>query len=77
MQLDQANFALEYYEQAVAYDTNEYSTPMYLYKAGIAALELKQNDKALQYFQRIKDEFSKSDEARTIDAFIGMAKNGK
>lgn len=77
MQLDQAGDALGYYEQAVAHNSNEYSTPMYLYKAGIAALELKQNDKALQYFQRIKDDFSKSDEAATIDAFIGMAKNGK
>lgn len=77
MQLDQAGDALGYYEQAVAHNSNEYSTPMYLYKAGIAALELKQNDKALQYFQRIKEDFSKSDEAATIDAFIGMAKNGK
>ena len=77
MQLDQAGDALGYYEQAVAHNANEYSTPMYLYKAGIAALELKQNDKALQHFQRIKDDFSKSDEAATIDAFIGMAKNGK
>lgn len=77
MQLNQASDALGYYEQAFGLSTNDYSTPMYLYKAGISALELKQNDKALQYFQRIKDDFSKSDEARTIDAFIGMAKSGK
>jgi hypothetical protein len=40
-------------------------------------MELNQNDKALQYFQRIKDEFSNSEEAQTIDAFIGMAKSKK
>ena len=77
MQLNQPSDALGYYEQAVAHNANDYSTPMYLYKAGIAAMELKQGDKALQYFQRIKDDFSKSDEAKTIDAFIGMAKSGK
>lgn len=77
MQLNQASDALGYYEQAFALSTNDYSTPIYLYKAGIAALELKDKGKALQYFQRIKNEFSSSDEAKTIDAFIGMAKSGK
>ncbi len=77
MQLDQPEDALGYYEKALAHDVNNYTTPRFLYKAGVIALELKQNDKALQYFQRIKDEFSSSDESRTIDAFIGMAKSGK
>ncbi len=75
MQLGQAGEALGYYEKAMA-GKNDYTTPRFLYKAGITALELKNNDKALQYFKRIKDEFSASDEARTIDAFIGMAKSG-
>ncbi|MEP3209432.1 MAG: tetratricopeptide repeat protein [Maribacter sp.] len=77
MQLGQAADALGYYEQALSHSTNEYTTPKFLYKAGVTALELNQNDKALGYFQRIKDEFSKSEEAQTIDAFIGMAKSGK
>lgn len=77
MQLGQADEALGYYEKALALSNNDYTTPKFLYKAGITALELKNNAKALQYFQRIKDEFSTSDEARSIDAFIGMAKNGK
>ncbi|TMM53859.1 tetratricopeptide repeat protein [Maribacter algarum] len=76
MQLGQAADALGYYEQAISHNANEFTTPKFLYKAGITALELNQNDKALGYFQRIKDEFSKSDEAQTIDAFIGMAKSG-
>jgi len=76
MQLGQADDALGYYEQAFKHNANEFTTPKFLYKAGITALELKQNDKALGYFQRIKDEFSKSDEAQSIDAFIGMAKSG-
>ena len=77
MQLGQTDDALEYYEEAIALSTNSYTTPKFLYKAGLTALELKQNEKAAKYFQRIKDEFSTADEARTIDAFIGMAKIGK
>ena len=77
MQLNQPAEALGYYESAFKHNTNDFSTPKYLYKAGVTALELNENDKALQYFQRIKDDFPGADEARTIDAFIGMAKTGK
>ena len=77
MQLNQPAEALEYYEGAIAHHANDFTTPKFLYKAGVTAMELKQNDKALQYFERVKSEFAKSDEARTIDAFIGMAKAGK
>ncbi|MBU3024343.1 tetratricopeptide repeat protein [Zobellia galactanivorans] len=74
MQLGQPEDALEYYDKAIAHSNNDYTRPKFLYKAGVTALELKQNDKALKYFQKIKDEYSSSDEARTVDAFIGMAK---
>ncbi|MFS4492323.1 tetratricopeptide repeat protein [Maribacter sp. 2308TA10-17] len=77
MQLGQPADALGYYEKAIGHNANDYTTPKFLYKAGVTALELNQKDKALGFFQRIKDEFSKSDEAASIDAFIGMAKSGK
>lgn len=76
MQLGQADDALSYYEKAIAHNENDYTTPRFLYKAGVTALELNQKDKALQYFERVKDDFSTSKEAATIDAFIGMAKSG-
>jgi len=77
MQLGQPTDALGYYESASAHSSNGYTTPKFLYKSGVTALELKQNEKALKYFQRIKDEYSTSDEAVSIDAFIGMAKSAK
>ena len=72
-QLDQADDALDYYEQAVKLRNNEYTTPMYLYKAGVTALDLSKADKALTYFNRIKEEFPNSSEAATIEVFIGKA----
>ncbi|MGM5469957.1 tetratricopeptide repeat protein [Flavobacteriaceae bacterium LMO-SS05] len=72
-QLNQPKNALEYYEKAVAVSDNEFTAPMYLFKAGSIALELGEQAKALKYFNRIKDEFSASAEAVNIDVFIGKA----
>lgn len=72
-QLNQSKDALDYYEEAAEMRNNEYTTPMYLYKAGAIALELGQADKALTYFTKIKEEFPNSSEAATIDVFIGKA----
>jgi tetratricopeptide (TPR) repeat protein len=73
LQLGQTEDALNYYEKAFAEDDNSLTTPRFLYKAGIASLELGNNQKALGYFQRVKDDYPDAEEAKNIDAFIGMA----
>ena len=73
VQLDQKEDAMSYYMQAANMKTNDFTTPMYLYKAGNIALELGDSKAALDAFQRIKKEFSTSTEASNIDAFIGRA----
>ena len=73
VQLDQKEDALSYYEEAAKMRNNEYTTPMYLNKAGAIALDLGNADKALTYFKRIKDEFANSTEAANVDVFIGKA----
>jgi tetratricopeptide (TPR) repeat protein len=73
MQLDQKDDALDYYVKAAQQKTNNYTTPLYLYKAGTTALELGKNADALKYFNRIKTEFSSSTQATNIDVFIGKA----
>ncbi|WP_067033314.1 tetratricopeptide repeat protein [Allomuricauda sp. CP2A] len=74
-QLNQPEDALEYYEKAVAHSDNEFTTPRFLYKAGVVALEMEQKEKALGYFERIKEDYSKSPEGIGIDALIGLAQN--
>ena len=73
IQLNQKEDALDYYVKAAQMKTNNYTTPLYLYKAGTVALELGKNADALKYFNRIKTEFSSSTQATNIDAFIGKA----
>ncbi|WP_120201896.1 tetratricopeptide repeat protein [Ichthyenterobacterium magnum] len=76
VQLNQPEDALEYYEKALAVSKNEFTTPMYLFKAANIALKLGDGAKALNYFKRIKNEFSSSSEANNIDVFIGKAEAG-
>lgn len=73
VQLNQSEDALGYYEEAAEMRNNEYTTPMYLFKAGSIALDLGKADKALVYFKRIKDDYSNSTEAGKVDVFIGKA----
>ncbi|TMU57096.1 tetratricopeptide repeat protein [Flagellimonas algicola] len=74
-QLNQEEDALGYYEKAIAHSTNEYTTPRFLYKAGVLAMNLGQKDKAISFFERIKEEFEGSQEANGIDVLIGLAQN--
>ena len=46
---------------------------MYLQKAGIIGLKIGEFEKSLDYFNRIKSDFPKSNEAKDIDVFIGKA----
>lgn len=73
VQLEQLEDAYDYYVQAANTKTNNYTTPMYLYKAGVLGLKLDKNSKALEYFKTIKADFPESTEAKDIDVFIGKA----
>ncbi|MFI2742367.1 tol-pal system YbgF family protein [Zhouia sp. PK063] len=77
VQLNQDADALGYYEKAANYNDNEFTAPRYLYKAGITATNLKEYDKALKYFNKIKEDYSSSEEARTIDIYIGKVESLK
>ena len=72
-QLNQPNDALEYYEKAFKANDNEFTTPMYLMKAAIVAMELGENQKAVDYLERIKAEYGKSTEASKVDVLLGKA----
>ncbi|MDG1394137.1 MAG: hypothetical protein P8P55_04845 [Flavobacteriaceae bacterium] len=73
VQLEQLEDAYEYYVQAAQLKSNNYTTPMYLYKAGVIGLKLEKNKQALGFFNQIKSEFSESNESKNIEVFIGKA----
>jgi len=73
VQLEQLEDAYDYYVQAAQLKSNNYTTPMYLYKAGVIGLKLNKNKQALSFFNQIKSEFPESNEATNIEVFIGKA----
>ncbi len=75
--INQEEDALEYYEKAASKKTNDFTTPLFLYKAGQTAMSLKEYSKAEDLFTKIKENYSKSDQGRDIEKFINAAKYAK
>ena len=72
--INQPEDALDYYEKAANKKNNEFTTPLFLFKAGQTAMELKNYSKAESLFAKIKENYSKSDQGRDIEKFISAAK---
>jgi tetratricopeptide (TPR) repeat protein len=72
--INQDEDALEYYEKAANKKANEFTTPLFLYKAGQTAMLLKKYDKAESLFSQIKQKYPTSDQGRDIEKFINAAK---
>ncbi len=67
--------AYDLYLKAAENSDNEFTTPMYLMKAGLVAEELKNFDKATECYQKIKDNYSSYASQKAIDKYIARAKN--
>lgn len=72
--INQPEDALEYYEKAANKKANEFTTPLYLFKAAQTAMNLKKFDKAESLFTKIQENYSKSDQGRDIEKYINAAK---
>jgi TolA-binding protein len=70
-QLDQKEEALKYYEEAANMRSNEVTTPRFLLKAGISALNLGKTDVALKHFETLENQYPNSDEATKAIPYRG------
>lgn len=68
-ELNQPEKAIDAYEKAYGYK-NEFTTPIYLMKAGQLMETQGKNQEALAAYQQIKKDYPTSTEARTIDKYI-------
>jgi tetratricopeptide (TPR) repeat protein len=71
--IGQPEDALEYYLKAANLKDNNFSTPLFLFKAGNTAMDLGEYEKAKEIFSRIKEDFTDSEEGKNIDVFINKA----
>lgn len=67
--------AASLFEEAANRESNNFTSPMFLKKAGLTFEELGNKEKAVELYQRIKDEFHESKEAMDIDKYIIRAQN--
>ncbi|MGX1024067.1 tetratricopeptide repeat protein [Psychroflexus sp. MBR-150] len=73
LQLEQLEDAFEYYKKAANHRDNNYTTPKYLFKAAITAMELKNPDKAIEFLERIEKQYPESEEAKKLKPYLGKA----
>lgn len=67
--------AIAKYEDAARKNENEFTTPMYLFKAGLCAEELKDYNKATELYTEIKDDYPRFGQKKTIDKYIARTSN--
>lgn len=73
-QLNQPEDALEYYIKAANHNENDFSTPLFLQKAGQTAMQLKDYAKAEELFGKIKEKYPTSTEGQNIDMYLNRAR---
>lgn len=73
IELSQPEKAVNFYLKAANNNVNDFLTPVFLMKAGLAYEEVEEYDKALRNYKRIKEEFGKSYESRDIEKYIVRA----
>jgi tetratricopeptide (TPR) repeat protein len=74
MELNQPSDAAGYYIEAADLNENEFTTPLFLMKAGWTYEIMNEYPKAVSAYERIKYKFPTSNEAREIDKYIARAK---
>ncbi|MEI8201791.1 MAG: tetratricopeptide repeat protein [Bacteroidota bacterium] len=66
--------ALKYYLKAAQNKENDFTSAQFYLKAGFIYEDMKQFDKAIEQYEKIKKDFFRSYEARDIDKYIERAK---
>ena len=74
MELNKVDEAIKFYLKAAEKSTNIFTTPIYLKKAAFAYEQNSNYVEALANYERLKNEYSKSTEAREIDKYIARVK---
>jgi len=69
-QLNEKEKARDYYLKAATIKPNEFTTPIFLFKAGILSEQLDDNQMALDTYKKLEKEYPNSNEARKIEKYV-------
>ncbi len=65
--------AARFYRRAYRENPNDFTTPAFLFKAGLLYEEMGEFGEAIERYQRIKKDYPTSDEGRDIEKYIARA----
>lgn len=74
MELGQKDKAIEYYLEAAKQKDNDLTSPLYMMRAALVYEDQGKFDKAVELYEKIQKEHTRSAEARDIDKYIAEAK---
>lgn len=74
MELNKTDDAIKFYLSASEKSTNNFTTPLFLKKAAFAYEQKANYTEALALYERLKSEYSKSNEAKEINKYIARVK---
>ena len=74
LELGQKDKALDYYLKAADMKDNDLTTPLYLMRAAFVYEDMGKYDKAVELYEKIQKQHTKSNEARDIEKYIEQAK---
>ncbi|MCD6566217.1 MAG: tetratricopeptide repeat protein [Bacteroidales bacterium] len=74
LELGEPSKAITYYEKAATTEDNVFVNPIYLLKAGQVYESQEEFQKALETYQKIKDNYPESQEGQKIEKYIAKAK---
>lgn len=69
--------AAEMYEEAADEEENEFTSPMYLWKAGLNAEKAKKLELATEYYTKIRDDYPAYASQKTIEKYIARTSSVK
>ena len=67
LEVNEPDRAAEYYMEAAEHNENDFTTPLFLYKAGMTFEMMKEYEDAFEAYDRIYRDFYRSAEGRTIE----------
>lgn len=74
-QLGDYEDAISAYEKAANAYVNDFSTPIYLKKAGITAEKINDYNTAVKHYEKIKKDYASSAEGRDIEKYLAHAQS--
>jgi len=74
VELDQMEDAVDFYNKAHKATENDFTTPLFLWKAGLAYEAIGENGKAVKLYERIESDYPESRQAQGIEGVIAALK---